>query len=289
MKNTRFFQPFFHHQGSHDIVFVVVKNFLQNILVLLLDPLVVPDHRFRPAGIFRLPVKVDNVIIKGGASACREAGAIVAGGHSIQADEPIYGLAVTGLIDPKELLTNSGARAGDVIVLTKPIGSGVSLLGLKGQCLDRRAESELIDSLTGLNNKGLDIARRCCARAATDVTGFGLAGHLHEMALASGLAATILSDSVPVFTGALALAGQGFVPAAAYSNRKSYERFISYTASLDTALQDLLFDPQTSGGLLLATPAEDGKEMARQLQAAGLTGAVIGYFKAGGAGHLEVA
>jgi selenide, water dikinase len=135
------------------------------------------------------PLSVVEEILKGGQAACAEAGVTVAGGHSIQGPEPVFGLAVTGVINPKSILTNGGAKNGDVLVLTKPLGTGVMLLGLKGDTLSQIERKQLLDSLTLLNKQALEIANKYHPSAATDITGFGLIGHTTEMAFASGLAA----------------------------------------------------------------------------------------------------
>lgn len=224
------------------------------------------------------PLSVVEEILKGGASQVSEAGAVLAGGHSIQMSEPVYGLSVTGLVDPAEMLTNSGARSGDRVVLCKPLGTGICLLGMKAKELPETAERALLASLSMLNKRHLEIARRHKPRGATDVTGFGLAGHLHEMAKASGLSVRIEAKALPVLPQALELAEMGFVPAGAYGNRKSFEPFVSYINDVDLPISDLLFDPQTSGGLLFAVPPGESAAFCADLEKAGLTGSCIGEF-----------
>ncbi|SRR5579875_136197 len=235
------------------------------------------------------PLSVAREILRGGAEVIAEAGAALGGGHSIQGREVIYGLSVTGVVHPAAVLTNGGALAGDCLVLTKPVGTGVCLLGLKGGELPEGARRELIANLTALNNRSLDAARRYPLHAATDVTGFGLIGHAHEMAQASGLAVYLSAPSVPLLPAALELAAQGFVPAGAYANRKAYANHIRYGEEVETALADLLFDPQTAGGLMLALPDEPARRLVSDLRELGLPAAVVGMFHAGPAGLVEVA
>jgi selenide,water dikinase len=234
------------------------------------------------------PISVAQKIVEGGAVALKEAGAALVGGHSIQAPEPIYGLAVTGLIHPQKILTNGGAKAGDALVLTKRIGSGALLLAHKAEILSESSQKELFDSLTQLNGKALEIALPFEPHAATDLTGFGLIGHVHEMAKASGTKCVIFAEEVPLLTDARESATEGLVPAGAYANRNAYEKIAYINDAVDLAVSDLLFDPQTSGGLMFAVEAGRAEALAKALQSAGLTGSIIGKFTEGTPGQVEV-
>jgi selenide, water dikinase len=234
------------------------------------------------------PEDVVGDILRGGANACAEAGVVIAGGHSIQSSEPIYGLAVTGIVNPKKVLTNGGAQNGDILVTTKPLGTGVMLLGAKGESISEDERKHLFSSMTALNKKALDIAIKYQLHAATDITGFGLVGHLTEMSLASNLSANLYIDALIFFAGALELAAQGFVPAGAYGNRKTFANAIANLDDIEEALQDLLFDPQTSGGLMFAVAEHDAEKLLHDLQEGGLEAAMIGQFKNGRAGEIEV-
>lgn len=234
------------------------------------------------------PLSVAQQIVEGGAAALKDAGAALAGGHSIQAPEPIYGLAVTGLISPQNILTNGGAKSGDAIVLTKRIGSGALLLAHKAEILSEESEKELFGSLTQLNGMALDIALPFKPHAATDVTGFGLIGHAHEMAKASNVKCVLFAEEVPLFSDAREYASQGLVPAGAYANRKAYEKIAYINDSVDLTISDLLFDPQTSGGLMFAVDRAQADSLVKGLQSAGLTGSIIGEFVEGPAGQVEV-
>lgn len=234
------------------------------------------------------PLSVAQQIVAGGASALQEAGAALAGGHSIQGPEPLYGLSVTGFIHPKHILTNGGGKNGDRLVLTKPIGTGALLLASKGGLLSEDAQQVLFSHLTQLNKKALEIAKQFPLNAATDVTGFGLIGHVHEMAKSSGLSATLTADRVPFFEGARAFAEQGLVPGGAYANRTSYEAICSIRNGIDLAVSDLLYDPQTAGGLLFAVKEADAERLAAALRQGGLTGEIIGHLQNGTAGQVEI-
>lgn len=234
------------------------------------------------------PQDVAKEILRGGASQVEAAGATIAGGHSIQSGEVIYGLAVTGLVAPSAVLTNGGAQAGDHLILTKPIGTGAALLGHKAGLLSDLASKVLIDNLTSLNRDALSIARSVLVHAATDVTGFGLIGHLHEMALASQLKVSISAGSISFLPEALKLAGEGFLPAGTYGNRQSFEGFATVAKQIDLAVADLLFDPQTSGGLLLAVGPNDSAQLTSALLAKGINASCIGEFSKGAGGLIEV-
>jgi len=236
-----------------------------------------------------LPLSVAQEIVRGGAAALKDAGAVLAGGHSIQGPEPLYGLAATGIIDPQKILTNSGAKSGDALVLTKAIGTGALLLAHKGGLLEKQAADQLFTAMTQLNKQALQIGKKYWLHAATDVTGFGMIGHVHEMAKGSGLKARLNAGNVPLLNDARSFAEQGLVPAGAYANRNSYKEIAYINDEIDLALTDLLFDPQTSGGLLFALEQAAAERLCADLQRAGLVGAIIGHFENGASGQVEVA
>lgn len=206
-----------------------------------------------------MPVKVLSTgtigrILEGGAAACREAGIPVAGGHTIDSVEPIYGLVALGLVDPRDLKRNSGARPGDVLILGKGLGVGIFSAALKKGALDDAGYRLMIETTTALNRPGPELARMPGVHAMTDVTGFGLAGHALEMARGAGCAVRLDLASVPVLAGVRGLVQGGFVTGASARN------WDSYGAQVEGVLSDedraLLTDPQTSGGLLVACAAE---------------------------------
>ena len=202
--------------------------------------------------IAQLPVEVIGRVLAGGNAACAEAGIPIAGGHTIDSVEPIYGLVVMGLVHPDRVRRNADARAGDVLVLGKPLGVGVLSAALKKGRLDDAGYARLIDHTTRLNKPGALLAGLDGVHAITDVTGFGLAGHALEMARGAGLRAHIDWPAVPLIDGVQALAGAGFVTGASGRNWAGYGAEVQLGTGLPPLARDLLTDPQTSGGLLVS-------------------------------------
>ena len=205
-------------------------------------------------------------ILQGGASVCAEAGIPVAGGHSIDSPEPIYGLAVIGLGHPDRIRRNSGARPGDALILTKGIGVGIYSAAIKKGALPADAYAEMIASTTLLNRVGTELATDPAVHGITDVTGFGLLGHALEMARGSGLSLTIRRAEVPFLARAEALAAQGFITGASHRNWDSYGAGITLPPGLPDADRLLLADPQTSGGLLVACAPEAADGLVQRIQ-----------------------
>jgi selenide,water dikinase len=201
-----------------------------------------------------LPTEAVAAILRGGAEKVKESGAVLAGGHSVQDREPKYGLVAIGMADPDTLLTKSGARPGDVLVLTKPIGTGVTATALKHGRAALEDIAEAVGWMKRLNVVAGRIALENGLRAATDVTGFGLLGHLSEMVEASGCGAEIFVESVPVLGGARGYVAGGEVPGGTRDNRKYFDKAVDFDPAIDEIDRTLLFDAQTSGGLLLAVP-----------------------------------
>ena len=190
-------------------------------------------------------------ILRGGETVCAQAGIPIAGGHSIDSVEPIYGLAVTGVVDPKKIKRNSRAQDGDLLVLGKPLGVGIFSAAFRKNLLDAAAYRVMIETTTQLNLPGMELANLAGVHAMTDVTGFGLLGHLLEMCHGSGLGARIEPAKVPLLPGVLALAEAGVATGASARNWQSYGKDVR-GAGMGAALQAILTDPQTSGGLLVA-------------------------------------
>ncbi|HME37778.1 MAG TPA: selenide, water dikinase SelD [Steroidobacteraceae bacterium] len=199
-----------------------------------------------------LPQQTIRDILRGGETVCESAGIPIAGGHSIDSVEPIYGLAVIGVVDPKDVKRNNGARSGDALILGKPLGVGILSAALKKGTLDAAGYRAMIDTTTQLNSPGIELARLDGVHAMTDVTGFGLLGHLLEMCRGSSLAARITAAAVPLLAGARSLAQSGVVTGASARNWQSYGADVRLAPHLDAAVQAVLTDPQTSGGLLVA-------------------------------------
>ena len=221
-------------------------------------------------------------ILQGGASICAEAGIPVAGGHSIDAPEPIYGLVVIGLCRPDQVRRNSGAHPGDALILTKGIGVGIYAAAIKRGALPEGAYDEMIASTTRLNRVGQDLSADAAVHAITDVTGFGLLGHSLEMARGAGLTLRIDLARVPLLGEASSLAEQGFATGASERNWASYGEAVDLPPDLPAWRRKLLTDPQTSGGLLVACAPEAADRLAREIRAAGYPRAdVIGVAEAG--------
>jgi selenide,water dikinase len=227
-------------------------------------------------------------ILRGGLDKVREAGIDILGGHSIDDHEPKYGLAVTGTVHPDRVRRNRGGRAGDRLVLTKPLGTGVISTAIKHQVAPAEAEAAAVESMLRLNRDAADAMALVEVHAATDVTGFGLLGHLHSMARASGVAARIEAASVPILPGAERLADAGEVPGGTRSNQRFLASRVRWPDQLPAARQTLLCDAQTSGGLLLAVPEKELDRLLSALEARRVPGAVIGQLTEGEAGSIQV-
>jgi selenide,water dikinase len=202
-----------------------------------------------------LPGEILSEILRGGAEKTREAGVVIAGGHTIQDKEPKYGLVVLGFIDPERMLTKRGARPGDVLLLSKPIGFGTTTTALKQGKADPTDVSEVVGWMKRLNKDASELALEFGLRSGTDITGFSLLGHGLEMAQASGVELRIYYDKVPFTRGAHRYAQEWIFPGGSSDNRLYYGSQVSFAPGIDEASQMLLFDAQTSGGLLLAVPS----------------------------------
>lgn len=216
-------------------------------------------------------------ILRGGYDAAYEAGAIITGGHTIQGAELIYGLAVSGFVHPDKVLTNSNAKPGDVLILTKPLGVGVITTGAKADMVEKSVMSRIYRQMATLNKAARDIMVKYNVHSCTDVTGFGLLGHSFEMAQGSGCTIHIQTRNVPYHEEALELAAMGFIPAGAYRNRQYAQSGVKVCGKIPLAVQDLLYDPQTSGGLLMAIPAEEAEHCLSELHKQIPQAAIVGY------------
>ncbi len=215
-------------------------------------------------------------IMIGGMEKMGEAGCVLLGGHSIGDEEIKFGYAVTGAIHPGRVLTNSGAKAGDALVLTKRIGTGVITTALKRGIAREEHVDAAVASMLLLNRAAGEIMSRYPVHGCTDITGFGLLGHAREMAAGSGTTLEIDHTKVEFLPGALEYSAQGAIPGGLKNNREFVSCAVDYTVKVATEADDLLYDPQTSGGLLIALPAERGAELARELAAAGIPARLIG-------------
>jgi selenide,water dikinase len=220
-------------------------------------------------------------IFRGGAEKVREAGGVIAGGHTLYDAEPKYGLAVTGVIDPNAVISKSGAQHGDALVLTKPLGTGIVLTAARADQDPADHAAEAATSMLALNRHASHLAREAGAHAMTDVTGFGLVGHAREMAARGSVRIIIDAAAVPALPGALAYARAGILTGGAARNREGVAGHVDVASIVDPAVEHLLYDPQTSGGLLIALPRDRAKAMVERLRADNLPGALIGSVEAG--------
>ena len=215
-------------------------------------------------------------ILEGGLDALKEADCLLLGGHSVDDEELKYGLAVTGIGRPDALWMLKGAKEGDVVILTKPIGTGVVTTAIKGGVADAQSTEEAVKSMSRLNRCASETARNFEVHACTDITGFGLAGHIINVAKESDVTVRLETSSVPLIEGALDLCRTGLAPGGLFRNRDHYSCSVRVESGLDTALVDLMFDPQTSGGLALFVPAEHSDELLEELQSKGEVAIRIG-------------
>lgn len=236
----------------------------------------------------RMDRKMVQEILRGGYEKAYEAEAIITGGHTIHGAEPIYGLAVTGFAHPKEILTNSGAKAGDVLILTKPLGIGILTTAMKADLVEKQVIMRVYKQMAQLNRKARDIMMAYPVHSCTDVTGFALLGHSYEMAQGSGCTIHILTDQVPFHQEAWELAQMGFIPAGAYRNRDYAQAGVHNGKEIDRAMEDILFDPQTSGGLLIALPEKEGENLLREMKDQVPEAEIIGYVTEQGQWEIEL-
>jgi selenide,water dikinase len=225
----------------------------------------------------KLPLSAMKEILKGALEIINEAGAVLVGGHTIEDQEVKFGLAVSGKIHPDRVITNTGMRPGDELVLTKPIGTGIVATALKGGMASDEDVVEIVASMTTLNKAASEAMRKVGVSACTDVTGFGLIGHALEMLGEATVGLVIEAEKVPLFSGTLDHASNGMVPGGTGANKKYCEVRVKVDGSVDPILYDTLFDAQTSGGLLIAVPAEKLPALLDALEKKGVgTAEVIG-------------
>ena len=218
----------------------------------------------------KLDMGILKEMLRGGSSKVKEAGASLAGGHSVDDNEPKYGLAVTGWVHPDRVLTNKGSRAGDALVLTKPLGTGVLFNAGRSGKLPYPELEAILPQVAALNSKAMEVALNFEIHACTDITGFGILGHSLEMAKGSGLQIDLIFDRLPLYPNALKMYQKGETTGSNKANRRLAQGFWKAAASLTAEEEDLLFDPQTSGGLLLAAPADQCNDLIAGLKEAGI-------------------
>jgi selenide,water dikinase len=227
-------------------------------------------------------------ILRGGSEIAREAGVPTLGGHSIDDAEPKYGLVAVGEVNPASMVTNAAAKPGDALVLTKPVGSGVIATAIKKGAAPTDVIEGAVRVMSTLNRRAAEAMLKAGVRSATDVTGFGLLGHLHKMLYASGVSARIDASAVPLLPGARELAAAGHVPGGTHRNLADLESALDFAAELDEVTRILLADAQTSGGLLMSVPMERVEGLIEELTGNVPAAAVIGVVADGVPGHIEV-
>ncbi len=236
-----------------------------------------------------LPGEMLGEILRGGAEKAHEAGVVIVGGHSVADEEVKYGMAVTGVIDPRRIVRNVGARAGDALLLTKPLGTGVLMTAFKRDRLALEHYDAAVRSMTTLNAEAARAMLRHEVHAATDITGFGLAGHASKLADGSGVTLWIEESDLPLLPGALDCCREGMIPGGGRRNREFYGARIRISDEVASEMAEIFFDPQTSGGLLIALPEAQALPLLAELQAGGnLEAAVIGRVGAQTAFAIEL-
>lgn len=281
---TDFFTPIV--DGAYDFGAVAAANALSDVYAMGGKPLVALNLVGIPDA---LGPEILAEILRGAADKANEAGIAIAGGHTIRSEEPIFGLAVVGTIHPKKILANDGAKAGDHLVLTKPLGLGIITTAAKNDEDRLSAISAAIAVMTTLNDKAAQAMRTIGVHALTDVTGFGLLGHLRNMTAASKVSARVFLDQVPVLPPAWEYVRQGIAPGGTHANLRFLADWVSYAAELTRDEQLLLCDAQTSGGLLAAVAPDLSPQLLTELRAKGVSqAAIIGQIESHGRGEIFV-
>ncbi len=231
-----------------------------------------------------LPAEMLGEILRGGAEKVREAGAMIVGGHSVADEEVKYGMAVTGVIDPRRIVRNVGAQPGDALILTKPLGTGVLMTAFKRDRLPEDHYATAVAIMAALNSDAAAAMLRYAVHAATDITGFSLIGHAMQMAEGSGVTLAIEESDLPLLPGALDAISAGMIPGGGKRNREFFGPRLAIAEEVIDAMVEIAFDPQTSGGLLIALPQKDSLALLSDLQAAGIVeAAIVGRVETAGA------
>ncbi len=227
-------------------------------------------------------------ILKAGALKVHEAGAVIVGGHTVEDDEPKYGLAVTGTVHPDRMISTVGARPGDLLILTKPLGTGILATALKGEVI---SETDMVDAIIGmstLNKAAAEAMRQVDTHACTDITGFGLLGHAVELAEASQVGIVLDSAALPIYPRVLEMAAMGLIPVGSYRNREHYLPSVVNRDLVPAEIIDILADPQTSGGLLIAVPADQARQLLGDLVTRSTQAFIIGRVEKAPPGKLTI-
>lgn len=259
---TDFFTPVV--DDPYDYGAIAAANSLSDVYAMGGQPFLALNIAALPPN---LPQELLSEIIRGGAEKAQEAGVVIAGGHTVQDQEPKYGLVVVGMVDPARSLTKSGVRPGDLLVMTKPLGFGVTTTALKREVAEPEDVAEVVGWMKRLNRTASQLASELGLRGGTDITGYSLLGHSAEIVQASGVRLRFVMQKIPLVSCAHKYARMGTFPGGAADNRMFYSPLVQFEAGIDEPEQMLLFDPQTSGGLLLAVPPERMDEFLAHAQA----------------------
>jgi selenide,water dikinase len=273
---TDFFTPVV--DDAYDYGAIAAANSLSDIYAMGGQPFLALNVAALPDD---LPAEVSREIIRGGAEKAREAGVVIAGGHTVKDKEPKYGLVVIGFVDPRRMLSKGGLRIGDALVLTKPLGFGVTTTALKQEKAEAKDVLEAVDWMKRLNKTAGQLAVEFNLRAGTDITGYSLLGHAMEMANASGVSLVFEFANIPFLSGARGYAEQWIFPGGAADNRNHFEAHVRFADSIHKPDRMLLFDPQTSGGLLLGVPAGNLTSFLTRAEELGQPAWVVGSVKSG--------
>ena len=222
-----------------------------------------------------MDIAVLRQIIQGGLDKMKEAGVVLVGGHSVEDKELKYGLSVTGFIHPDRILTKKNLKTGDRLILTKPLGTGIINTAIKGGLASKEITDTVTRLMATLNRDAAEIMKDYPVHACTDITGFGLLGHIAEMIIDTEFSVKLTSKTIPIIPETLEYAGMGLVPAGTYNNREFRECMVDFAPSVDRLVQDILFDPQTSGGLLICLDRENADELLEKLKEKGMDSAAI--------------
>lgn len=284
MQSIDFFTPIVDDPYTYGMI--AAANSLSDIYAMGGAPITALNVVIYPTS--SLPSAVLGEILRGGADTMGRIKVPIIGGHTVEGEEPLYGLAVTGVVHPDRAVLPSQGKSGDLLILTKPIGTGVIATALKAEAVQPQDLESAVTWMTRLNRTASEAMVNVGARAATDVTGFGLLGHLSQMARASGLAAELTGSSIPLLVGAIGYAQRGYVPAGGRTNQEYVETLVDWSESIQESLQVLLTDPQTSGGLVIAVGEREHTALRDALKQAGDLDVVIGRFVEGEPGHISV-
>jgi len=222
-----------------------------------------------------MDISVLRQILQGGLDKMKEAGVVLVGGHSVEDKELKYGLSVTGFIHPDRILTKRNLKTGDRLILTKPLGTGIINTAIKGGLASKEITDTVTRLMATLNRDAAEIMKDYPVHACTDITGFGLLGHIAEMIIDTGFSIKLTSKTIPIIPETLEYAGMGLVPAGTYKNREFRECMVDFDPSVDSLVKDVLFDPQTSGGLLICVNRENADELLKKLREKGMANAAI--------------